>query len=534
MAIQHLSYQQTGYFSKLVTDYLNQSSNLEGLYRYVGSFDGIKEAINDRKNYKTDRVLLRNQLQQQYDGVVLTPKQKHNLDSLLNEHVFTVTTAHQPNIFTGPLYYIYKIVYAIKMADELNIRFPENHIVPIFYIGSEDADLDELNHIFLKEEKIVWNTNQTGAVGRMQVDDSLIKLIDNIYGQLGVYPYGKEIKERFQKAYQKCSTIAEATFTLLNDLFKDSGLLIINPDNTAFKRSFIPVIEKEIKEQFSLAALQPAKQQLEKHYKVQAAGRAINLFYLTDNKRERIEIGSQADGQTVYKIHNSTLTFTLEELLKEVNNYPERFSPNVILRGLLQETILPNLAYIGGGGELAYWLELKEVFSQAKVFYPMLLLRNSFLIYNVHQQELMNKLGLQVIDLFSSAETLLNNYVNTHSKTDLTLNKELQDLETLYRSIYQKIKDQDRTLAVHLEALLAKHKNKLVDLEKKIFKSQKRKFSDTAQQINKLKQQLFPNNELQERVYNFSTCYSKFGEAFLTTIYNATEVFGKEFLIVQG
>ena len=531
---EHLSFGQTGYFSKLVIDYLDQSPLLKNLYQYAPSVEGIKHAINDRENYPINRELLSQQLSLSYESVVLSDKQKQNIEALLKANVFTVTTAHQPNIFTGPLYFIYKIIYAIKMADELNTQFPENHFVPVYYIGSEDADLEELNNIYIKEEKIVWNTTQTGAVGRMRVDESLIQIIEKIYGQLGIYAYGEELKQIFLKAYQKCSTIAEATFVLVNHLFGQQGLIVVNPDNTVYKRSFIPIIEKEIKEQFSIAALQSAKEELDLHYKVQANGREINLFYLTDNKRERIEIIQEPNGKPAYKIHNSSLHFTQEELLKHVNDFPERFSPNVITRGLLQETILPNIAYIGGGGELAYWLELKQVFAEAKVFYPQLLLRNSFMVYYQHQKDLMNKLELKIPDLFSPLDTLLNHYVKVHAKDDYSLVNELKQIEEFYNILSEKTSQQDVSLSQHVAALQKKHTDRLLLLEKKMFKAQKRKFIDTASQMDKLKHQLFPNNQLQERIYNFSVCYSKQGKDFLTMIYEATEVFGKNFIVIKG
>jgi len=530
----HLSFDKTGYFSKLVVDYLNESTNLNGLYQFAPSLEGIKKAIDDRKQFPVNRTLLVQQLQYSYDAITVTDKQKENIALLQQEHVFTVTTAHQPNIFTGPLYFIYKIIYAIKMADELNEKFPDNHFVPVYYIGSEDADLDELNHIYIKEEKMVWNTPQTGAVGRMRVDESLIQIIEKIYGQLGVYPFGEELKQLFLKAYQKCSTIAEATFVLVNQLFGEHGLVVINPDNTAYKRSFIPIIEKEIKEQFSLAVLQPAKEVLEKHYKVQANGRDINLFYLTDDKRDRIELQLHADKPATYKVHNTNLHFTLEELLLHVNTYPERFSPNVITRGLLQETILPNIAYIGGGGELAYWLELKDVFAEANVFFPQLLLRNSFMVYYQHQEDLMNKLEVTLENIFQPLDALLNNYVKAHAKDDYTLQNELKEIELFYNALIEKTSAQDTSLSQHVAALKKKHTDRLLQLEKKLFKSQKRKFIDTAAQMDKLKHQLFPNNQLQERINNFSVCYSKQGPEFLSMIYNATEVFGKEFIIIKG
>ena len=216
-----LPYRQTGAFSKIALDYIDQAAALKPFYTHPPTLQGIKKAIEVRKQFAVNREVLVQELKKQYEGVATSEKVKANIEALLSANTFTITTAHQNNIFTGPLYFIYKIVHAIKLADHLKTSLPKQHFVPVFYIGSEDADLDELNHIHLGGEKLVWVTKQTGAVGRMRVDKELLKLITIMEGQLLVLPYGHEIVSLLKQFYKEGDPIQHATFNFVNALFAD-------------------------------------------------------------------------------------------------------------------------------------------------------------------------------------------------------------------------------------------------------------------------------------------------------------------------
>ena len=524
----YIPYKNTGYFSKLVIDYLEEHKNLQNFFNYSVSIQGVQQAINARQQFNTNRKLLVNELHNQYQNISLSAKQKTNLELLLNENTFTITTAHQPNIFTGPLYFIYKIIHTIKLANELNETLKDYTFIPVYYMGSEDADLDELGFINLNGEKLIWNTKQTGAVGRMKVDKAFTQLIDKIYGQVGVYTYGKNLIDIFRKCYAEGKTIQQATLALVNELFAEYGLLILIPDNAALKKSFENIIEKELTEQFSHSIVAQTSTELSKHYKVQASGRALNLFYLIDDKRERIEFVNSK-----FKIQNLKLEFTREEILLELKNHPERFSGNVILRGIFQETILPNIVFIGGGGELAYWLELKNVFSAVNVPYPMLILRNSFLLFTKQQQEKLLKLGFVIEDLFKNENDLLNELVKRESKQQLNLSKEITEVKNIFQQLKNITNQVDATLQQHTEALQTKTLKELINLEKKTLKAEKRKFETQKNQLHKIKQELFLNNNLQERTENFSILYAKQGREFAQKIYDASKGLGQEFTILQ-
>ena len=391
-----LSYRQTGAFSKIVLDYIDRSESLKAFIKHPASVEGIQKAIEARKQFPTNRHTLVQELKKQY-GIVKAsalPYKKILMHYCRPIHL-PITTAHQNNIFTGPLYFIYKILHAIKLADHLNTALPACKFVPVYYIGSEDADLAELNHINLNDEKLVWNTKQTGAVGRMKVDKDFLKLIDVIEGQLAVLPYGDETITLIKESYRLGEDIQTATFKIVNTLFADYGLIVLLPDNAALKNQMLNVFEDDLLNQTASVIVEKTSARFSELYKVQAHPRDINLFYLLDDQRERMEIKDSK-----YYVLNSKISFSKEELLTELRNHPERFSPNVILRGLYQETILPNIAFIGGGGELAYWLELKDLFDHYGVPYPVQLLRNSFLILEKKWQEKIARLGFSTEDIF--------------------------------------------------------------------------------------------------------------------------------------
>ena len=524
---KYISYKQTGYFSNIVIDYLQHNTELQNFYKHPPNLQGIADAIEQKNKVSVDRNLLVKYFKEQYSNEV-SAKQKENILLLANANCYTVTTAHQPNIFTGPLYFIYKILHAIKLAEELTEQFANCNFVPVYYMGSEDADLDELGNITLQTKKLVWNTTQTGAVGRMKVDKNFVQLITEIEAQIAVNKFGIELVSTFKKCYSLGKTIQDASFELVNILFAEYGLLVLIPDNANLKKAFIPTVTRELQEQFSHKAVEKTNANLSKHYKAQAAGRAINLFYLIDDKRERIE---QKDN--LFIVEKLALQFTLDEILVELNLHPERFSANVILRPVFQETILPNVAFIGGGGELAYWLQLKNVFEEVNIPYPVLVLRNSFLLYAASQQSKLQKMDYTISDLFIATETLFTNLVVKQSANNLSLEAQVKQAKSFYEELKNTASKVDATLMAHVEAIATKALKRIEQLEKKLLKAEKRKFADQKNQLENIKKDLFPNNSLQERVENFSYLYSIFGKELFNIILDSSKGLQQEFGLVE-
>jgi len=521
-----LPYSSTGAFSKLVYDYLACAEGLRPFFRHEVDENGLLAAIEARKAFDTPREVLAEVLKEQYGLDGLNELQEAHLESLRDSNTFTIVTAHQPNIFTGPLYFIYKILHAIKLADELTAKWPQYRFVPVYYMGSEDADLDELGYIFTGGEKLTWKTQQTGAVGRMNTR-GLEEIIERLRGQFGFLPYGQQMVNMLEDAYVKHPNIQQATFKLVNDLFASFGLLVLIPDHPKLKAAYAEVMKRDLLEQFSAKIVSGTIERLQENYKVQAGGREINLFYLFDDgRRERIELNGDR-----YRVLFSDLNFTKDELLAELQANPQRFSPNVILRGMFQETILPNIAFIGGGGELAYWLELKDLFEASGVPYPMLVLRNSFLLVNEKGAKLKTKLGLSDAELFLPLQDLENLLAERLHGNRYDTSAAAAEMKVFYEKLEAQAGTIDATLRQHVAALHARALKKLVGLEKKMKRAERRKLTDESNQLEALKTMLFPNGNLQERTENFMPYFAQYGPGLLQRLYNESLTLEQEFTV---
>jgi bacillithiol biosynthesis cysteine-adding enzyme BshC len=420
-------------------------------------------------------------------------------------------------------------VHAIKLAAELKTKFPEKNFVPVYYMGSEDNDLEELGVFNYQDKKWRWDAaGQTGAVGRMTTE-SLKPLLSDLFKVLG--PPGEHcsaLKELLTKAYLDHKTIGAATRYLVNEFFGKYGLVVLDPDDAAFKKEITDIIKDDLTNHTAYSLVTAQMEKLAEHYKAQAHPRPINLFYLHGDIRERIE----KKGAT-WMVVNTSIEWTEKELLNEIDTHPERFSPNVILRGLLQEKILPNVAFIGGGAEVAYWLQLKPVFQHYKVFYPAILLRQSVLWLRRQQVEQRERPDLGIEEIFKPEAVLVRGYIAKHSGNDWQTSEEMSAMERIMEQLRQKATSLDVTLRSSAEAALTKIKYQLQVLEKKMLRAEKKKMHTELDRIVRFKETVFPNNSLQERKENFLDYYLQYGHSFFDTLYDAIQPLKGEFLIVE-
>lgn len=521
-------YSQTGAFSALVGDYLNDSSSLRPFYRFRPDEAGFEHALRERSKSKVDRRLLVSVLQRQYEGIEKSDKLVEHLQLLESEDTFTICTAHQPNLLGGYLYFFYKILHAIRIAEEMKVRYPGQHFVPVYYMGSEDNDLDELGCFFYEGKKYVWDGNgQQGAVGRMNTD-SLKSLFQSFFRHIG--PPGAlrdELEGLLTDAYLKHETIADATRYWVNYLFGEYGLIVLNPDDARLKRQFIPVMSDDLRTHIAEQLVSKSSRELAAQYKAQAFARPINLFYLQSGIRERIErIGDY------FQVLHTDIRFTEAEILAELEYHPERFSPNVILRGLYQETILPNITFIGGGAEVAYWLQLKPIFEHYGVFYPQIMLRQSVQILPREASDLLRKMDLNVADIFRQPEEILAEIVATKYQTNDLLNTEWNLLQDLNARIAEKATVVDPTLAATAASAKARMDRLLDHIQVRMKKVYLRREEESYQRLLRLRRLTHPSGSLQERHENFATYFLSYGFSIFDEIKNAIKPFENEFLIV--
>jgi bacillithiol synthase len=523
-----MDYQDTGTFSRLVYDFVADAPVLRPFQSFRPDPAGFKQAAQARNAVPVDRQALCSAIRDTHASRPLTEKQAVHLADLEKEGTFTVCTAHQPNIFTGYLYFVYKILHTIRLAEELSKEMPDHRVVPVFFMGSEDNDLDELGQFRLHDLKLTWLTGQQGAVGRMKVDAALTDLIRSIAGAYGHLPYGLTLVEALEGAYQKGVSIAEATFRFVNHLFASHGLLILQADRSSLKRQMIPVFREELLHGASQPLVEESIAGLERgDYKIQVHPREINLFYLTDGLRNRIVRSGEA-----FVVDGTELQFSREEMLAELEAHPERFSPNVILRGLYQETIMPNIAFIGGGSEVAYWMELKGLFAYYAVPFPVLVLRNSFLLLDQKQAERVVGSGWSIEQLFRPVPDLMNEYVRRVSEHRTDVSPEIIEIREVYNRIRAMASAIDPTLQAHVDALEKKAGDRLEALSAKMLRAEKRRYAEMQHRLESLKSTLFPGG-LQERYENILPYYATYGPEIIEIILRHSRAWDMRFGIIR-
>ena len=527
MDIQNIPFSQTQLFSKLILDYISQDENVKSFYNYGINIDAVEKIITDKQKEIIDRKALAETIRNQYADLEILAPVSENITSFKNPNTFCIVTAHQLNIFGGPLYYIYKIAQTISTCKQLKAKYPNYNFVPVYWMGSEDHDFEEINHIYLYNKKIEWTDKQGGATGEYSTQ-TISPLIDELKTILGESEYANQLMDIFQNAYAQ-PTLTAATRYLVNALFGSYGLVIVDGNDKVFKKQYAEIMKDELLNGNSFKLVTQQLTDLDaKGYKQQAFPREINLFYLSENSRERI-----VNENSEFRIQNSEFKFTESEILSELENHPERFSPNVILRPLFQQKILPSLAYIGGAGELSYWLQLKPVFDFYKVNFPQLLLRNSALLVTTANAKKAEKIGLEIQDFFKETEDLKKEFIANNTDEDIDVSVFKSELESTFAKLQELTKNIDASLVNAVGAEQQKSLQSVDSIQKRLMKSLKQKNETELNQIEKIKTQLFPNNSLQERVENFSAYYAKYGSVFIEDLIDAFDVYHKQLLIIQ-
>jgi len=531
MEVEGIPFKKTGYFSDLICDYLAGKEALLPFYDKYPHIDQFKEQIKSKQNFPVaHRKVLYSVVKDQYKDVGISEDTKVNISLLKEASTFTVVTGHQLNLFTGPLYFLYKIISTINLSKELKLSNPENNFVPIYWMATEDHDFDEINYFNFKGKKLQWNKNASGAVGPLKTD-GLEAILEAFSNEMGNSINANKLKEWFSKAYLEHDNLTDATRFLANELFGEHGLVILDGNNRELKRLLLPHVKRDLLENASYKKVNATIEQLQalpENYAIQVNPREINYFYLIDGVRERI---LEQDGK--FYINDTKIEFSREEILAELENYPERFSPNVITRPLYQEVILPNLCYIGGGGELAYWLELKDMFLEMQVPFPILLLRNSALVILGKQMEKLHRMNISFTDIFLKQSSLINKKIREISNIDIDFTPQKKHLEEQFKGLYELASQTDASFLGAVKAQEVKQLKGLDLLEKRLLKAQKIKLEDHVMRMTEIQNQLFPNKSLQERNLNFSELYLEYGERLIPLLMKALSPLSGDFSIVK-
>ncbi|MBL7796403.1 MAG: bacillithiol biosynthesis cysteine-adding enzyme BshC [Saprospiraceae bacterium] len=522
-----LPFSAVSQLSKTDVAYATQDPALRSFYRYEPDPDGFLQAIESRKTIQTDRETLVAVLRAQYQGLADSEVVQEQITLLLQTDTFSVTTAHQPTLLLGPLYFVYKAISTINLAIEVQ-KTTGKQIIPIFVLGSEDHDLDELNHIRLFNKEIRWTPDFGGPVGTMPAA-TLGPVLEELRPILGDTENAHTLWEKIEQCYTQSATFADATQALLHTLFGRFGLVVFNMNHPDLKRKFIPIMWDDLSRQTAHRLVTETIEKLaSRGFKGQAIPRDINLFYMQPGSRERIVF---ENGQ--YQVLHTDLSFTPETMKTELEQYPERFSPNVLLRPLFQELILPNLAYVGGGGELAYWLERSSLFEHYGVPYPILIRRNSVLWFDKDSIKRSLKFGFSPARYFEDSDALVRAYVEGQADAEVHLKSEVVDLQEIYDKLAQKAQAIDPTLEKAVRADEVKMIAHLQQWESRLVRAEKQKHEVAIGQLRSLREKLFPVGSLQERHDNFIPYYLRYGERYLDMLKENLNPFDAGFIILE-
>lgn len=483
----------------------------------------LKEQLlrnKDVRKHFPHRAILLEVLRKQYAGAG-HPAALSQIELLGRENVFTVTTGHQICLLGGPSFSIYKILTTIRLAEELNKGGGAEQYVPVFWMATEDHDKAEIASVHLFGKEISWNTSQEGAVGRFSTDD-LTDFLNAVADLKGTLPQAEEITALFRQCYAPGQSLANATRKWVNALFGHLGLVIIDADDPQLKALFRDQIREEIFEQPVLPIVQKVNEDLkEKGFDPQVHPREINFFYLEKQARKRIVRSEQG----TFSLVDGQKKWTETEMQDEIRLHPENFSPNVLLRPLYQEQILPNIAYVGGPGELSYWIQLPQVFAYFNLPVPVMFPRNSVMLIDKGIASRFEKLGITEQDLFKSTDELVNEFIRKNAGEELDLSAYKKQLESLFGEMAGHAAKTDATLKPLVMGELQKEIKFVEALESRLKKAEKQKFDTSINQIKNTREKLFPGGSPQERVENILPHLWRYGIPLIDEIKSAMDPF---------
>jgi bacillithiol synthase len=514
-----IPFAEAPHISKLIKTYLAGKLPSDCYYR-TPDIAGLQAQAREKLEHfpEMHRKALVNALHRQYARCNIEIAGKttvlENIDLLSKKNTVTITTGHQLCLAGGPLYSFYKIISTIATCRVMQAHQPDTNFVPVFWMASEDHDREEINHFYFHGEKWVWEKESKGAVGRFSTE-GLTPFLDVFEKRLPEGEVAGEIVKHLRYAYGKHTNLADATRQWVHDIFGVCGLVVLDADDAELKAQMMLPVEEELFGKGISNAVEQYSAVLEKNgFSAQARPAAINIFYLGDGDRVYIE-------KTENGFRAGERTFTVEEMRKTMQSNPEHFSPNVILRPVYQEIILPNIAYCGGPGELAYWFQLKGVFDRLSIPFPVLLLRHGFALLDEKNLRRYEKLNTNLI--FRAPKDWKAAWVKANSHLRLELTQEKKKITEIFDNLSVAAKQTDSSMEGAVNAQRAKQLKGLEKLEKKLLRAEKRHYTETMAHIDALLNVLYPCGIPQERFDSLWQWWMAFGKNPIPAILQLAE-----------
>ena len=469
-------------------DYLSGAETLRPFYQYPLKPADYLAIVVERQKFPTDRGLLVEELLRQNADLADNKASLENIRALGQPHTFTVTTGHQLCLLGGPMYTVYKIATAIKLAQRIQQQVPGVHIVPVFWMATEDHDWEEVNHYYADaNQKQTYAAEHQGPVGRHVITEAIHAA------------WTEEVPEELRAFFAPGETMAHAFRGFVHHLFGQYGLVIVDGDSRALKASFLKHMAAELEGRGIAGQVKASTQRLvEVGYTPPVKPRDINLFYMGHGQRRGIQA---VEGRV--SIPDAGLDWSVEEALTELELKPDDFSPNVALRPLYQEFLLPNLAYVGGWAEMAYWMQLKGGFEQAEIPFPLLVPRMSATLYTAEQAQMLQELGLEAAELAAPLHVLQERYLSAQWDSS-PLEAHGQTILEAYSALAGYLDGIDPTLGTSLRGERGRVEGQLDNLIKKVRKALRNKNPKPYAALAALKGRVWPEQDLQERLLNLT------------------------------
>ncbi|MDP1726327.1 MAG: bacillithiol biosynthesis cysteine-adding enzyme BshC [Bacteroidota bacterium] len=514
---------ETGLVPPIVLDYLAGNEFLKPFYAEPNTIGAYKKLIDARNFDEKKRQVLYDSLINQFHKIKLPlenyPILYSNIKLLLDSNTYTICTGHQLCLYGGPMFVTYKILTAIKLCSELRNAYPEINFVPVLWLASEDHDFEEISNTHLYGRDFKWHKDSGNKpVGTLDLE-GLSEDIETISKLIGTNETGQRWIKLIEDSYLKSNDLSEATIKLYTDIFKDYGLIVLEPNQKIFKEELIPVIKSDLLDQSNFSVQTKSDKLLAEKYKLQINARETNFFYLSETSGRR-QIKKEGEA---FVIAGTETRFSVQQLAVEINNYPERFSPNVNLRPVYQELILPNLAYIGGPAEIAYWLQLKAIFDVNKIKFPSVVLRSMNLITGSQLIEKVEKYGLTVSDLVGNELKLTQAYLQKGRKFDFQ--KSFDIILNEFQILIDASKDLNKEVSKNFLETKLSLKNLFHEKQRDIKRSIGEAETEQIEKLMKLRSKLYPKGIFQERTDTLFQHESNLNRILIPEILEQIDIF---------
>ncbi len=527
----------------LFLDYLYEFENVENFYQHdfrnKENYLKIFKSISEKPNNISEEVI--SILNEQYSAVESSELTIKNIKLLSDKKTMAIVTGQQLGILGGPLYTFFKIITAIKLSRFLSERYDDYNFVPVFWLEGDDHDFNEIRSIKLPDESNNLQSISYGesideddtmqSVGLLQFNDSINEFINSLKTHLRKTEFTEELIERIQNFYTPGKTIKDSFFQLIHSIFDKYGLIIFNPLDNKVKSLLKPVFRKEIVDfREHTEKLVYVSATLEEIYHAQVKVKPVNLFLRVDNGRYSVEPADNG-----FKLKRKRKSFTQDELLEVLENEPQRISPNVLLRPICQDYLFPTAFYVAGPSEVSYFAQILPLYEFYKITQPIIYPRSSATILEKNIGSILEKYSIELSDIFIDTENVKKKIVNSVSESSIddVFDNTTNQIELAFDQLKEKLFDLDKTIADSSNRYRDKIFSSISELKGKAEKAHQKKHEATIRQIERAAANLFPNNNLQEREFNYIFFANKYGSDFIETIFDKLQINKFEHQIIE-